>query len=280
MTDVPAYIQSLLEAEPLRAPLLHSVIQSLQLPKGSYGLDAGCGIGLQAVLLAEAVGADGLIVGLDILPELLAFGQDVVKRAGTSDRIVFGSGDVGTLPYAEDCFDFAWSADCIGYPAGDLLPPLEELIRVVRPGGSIILLGWTTQQLLPGYPLLEARLNAAFSAYIPHLQGKGPDQNFLRAIHWLERVGLEDVQARTFVSDIQSPFSSGERSALIALFEMLWGRPGLAGAPSDEALLEDWETYVRLCDPGSEQFILDIPGYYAFFTYTLFRGTAPLKGKR
>jgi demethylmenaquinone methyltransferase/2-methoxy-6-polyprenyl-1,4-benzoquinol methylase len=47
---------------------------------------------------------------------------------------------------------------------------------------------------------------------------------------------------------------------------MLWGEPQPGVAP------EDWEAFQRLCRPGSAEFILDIPDYYAFFTYTLFEG--------
>ena len=35
---------------------------------------------------------------------------------------------------------------------------------------------------------------------------------------------------------------------------------------------EDWAEYQRLCLPGSSDFILDLPEYYAFFTYSMFQG--------
>jgi hypothetical protein len=90
------------EADSLREPLLRSVIQSLQLPGGSHGLDAGCGIGLQATMLAEAVGRDGHISGLDIDYELLKYGNDPVRRAGYLGRITFCGGDAGSLPFEDD----------------------------------------------------------------------------------------------------------------------------------------------------------------------------------
>jgi demethylmenaquinone methyltransferase/2-methoxy-6-polyprenyl-1,4-benzoquinol methylase len=270
MTNAGIYIQRSLEANPLREPVLRAAIQSLGLPLGSNGLDAGSGIGLQALLLAEAVGPDGHITGIDIVLELLAFGNDHVRRAGFSDRITFCQGDVSRIPFADDSFDWVWSADCIGYPLGEWAPLLEELVRIVRPGGSVIILGWSSQQLLPGYPLLEARLNATCSGYIPFLEGKNPELNFLRAIRWFREAGLEEVKAQTFVGDVQAPLGSGERAALMSLFEMLWGQPQPKVSP------QDWNDYERLCEPGSADFILDIPDYYAFFTYSLFRGKVPL----
>lgn len=133
MTDANLIIQNLLQANPLREPTLRSVIESLQLPSRSHGLDAGCGIGLQALLLSEAVGEDGHVTGLDIMPELLAYGEDLAAKAGLSERVAFRAGDVSCLPFEDNSFDWAWSADCIGYPAGQLAPLLQELVRVVKP---------------------------------------------------------------------------------------------------------------------------------------------------
>jgi demethylmenaquinone methyltransferase/2-methoxy-6-polyprenyl-1,4-benzoquinol methylase len=269
MTDLDAYIQRLLEANPLREPVLRSVIQALRLPAGSHGLDIGCGIGLQELLLAEAVGSEGHVTGMDILPEFLAYGEKLAGQAGLSDRITFQEGDMKHIPFEENAFDWAWSVDCVGYPAGELIPILKEITRVIRPGGSIILLAWSSQQVLPGYPLLEARLNATCSAYLPFLKDKRPEQNFLQTPRWLHEAGLEQVQAQTFVGTVQAPLHPGERTALISLFDMLWGQP------QPEVSQGDWKEYQRLCCPGSPDFILDIPGYYAFFTYSMFRGKLP-----
>jgi demethylmenaquinone methyltransferase/2-methoxy-6-polyprenyl-1,4-benzoquinol methylase len=260
------YIQNLLDANPLREPLLRKIIQSLELPPGSHGLDAGCGIGLQSLILSEAVGSNGRVTGLDILPELLNYGKGVVKRAGRSNQITFREGDVNHLPFEEDCLDWVWSADCVGYPAGDLTPVLRELKRVVRSGGSLILLGWSSQQVLPGYPLLEARLNGTCSGYLPFLKDKEPETSFMRALYSFRSAGLENVGAHTFVGEVQAPLKDDQRLALTSLFAMLWGDPQPEVSP------EDWYQYQRLCHPKSADFILAIPDYYAFFTYSLFRG--------
>jgi len=278
MSDTDGTIQRLLEANPIREPVLRSIIQALQLPPGSRGLDVGCGVGQQALLLAEAVAPEGHITGMDIDPGLLAFGETLVQEAGLSGRITFQEGNMlGRLPFAKHAFDWVWSADCIGYPLGELAPVLEELKRVVRPGGSIFLLGWSSQQVLPGHPLLEARLDAKCSSYIPYLQGKDPDLHFLRALHSMREAGLEQVQAQTFAGDVRSPLGEGERAALLSLFEMLWVPPGAdpLAEPAPEADRADWSEVQRLCRAESPDCILDHPEYYAFFTYTLFRGTVP-----
>jgi len=269
MADTESYIQRLLESNPLREPTLRRAIKTLRLPSASHGLDAGCGIGLQALLLAEAVGPAGHVTGLDVSSEFLLYATDIVERSGLGARISFQEGDVGELPFEDDIFDWVWSSDCIGYPVGELLPLLTELSRVVRPGGRVVILAWSSQCLLPGYPMLEARLNATCSAYAPLVRGRRPELHFPRALRWFREAGLEELSAQTFVGDVTAPFGKGIRVALISLFEMLWGEPQPEVSPAD------WMEFQRLCQPESPDFVLDLPEYYTFFTYTMFRGRVP-----
>lgn len=266
MTDSEAYIQRLLEANLLREPLLRSVIQALRLPPGSRGLDAGCGIGLQSMLLAQAVVPGGHVTGLDVMPDFLLYAENLVKSAGLSEQITFQTGDINNLPFGDDSFDWVWSADCAGYPAGDLLPTLREFKRVVKPGGTVVILAWTAQNLLPGHPLLEARLNASCSAYAPYLEGISPEKHFLRALRWFGEAGFKDIEGRTFTGNIQAPLGDDLHTALLSLFDMLWG------IPQPGAASEDLREYQRLCRSESQDCILNLPEYYAFFTYSTFRG--------
>ena len=267
MTDTDTYIQRLLVTDPLTKPVVRSAIQALELPLGSRGLDAGCGIGLQALLLAEAVGPAGHVTGLDISPEFLLHGEKIVKKSGLSERISFEEGDVSKLPFHDDTFDWVWSSSCVGYsPSLEPLPIVKELARVVKPGGSVAILVWSSENLLPGYPLLEARLNATSSGIAPFVKGKKPELHFLRALGWFRLAGLEELTARTFVGDAYAPLKDDVRCALIALFQMRWT------AVEPELTQEDLAEYQRLCLLESPEFILNHPDYYAFFTCSMFHG--------
>jgi len=261
-----AVIQSLEQANPLREPTLRSMIAALNLAPGSHGLDIGCGIGLQALLLAEATAPDGHVTGLDISAVLLDYARSKIRLSALADRISFKEGDLNDLPFADNSFDWAWSADCVGYPSGDLLSALKEIVRVVRPGGRVAILAWTSQQLLPGYPLLEARLNATCSAYAPLLRGQPPASHFMRALRSFAEAGLGEARAQTFIGEIQAPLNIECRTAMTSLFEMLWG---IASPETTEA---DRREYQRLCRADSPDLVLDLSEYYAFFTYTLFSG--------
>jgi len=267
--EMDAYARRLVVSNPLIEPIIRSAIQALQIPPGSRGLDAGCGIGLQALLLAEAVGPAGHVTGLDLSPQFLVHAREIAEKAGLSERISFQQGDVNRLPFDDDAFDWVWSANCVGYHPAEPLPMLRELTRVVKSGGSVAILAWSSQQLLPGYPLLEARLNATSSGIAPFVKGKRPELHFSRALSWLRDLGLEAPTVRTFVGDAHAPLSDDMRSALMALLEMRW--PGV----QSEMTPEDWAKFQRLCQPESPDFILDLPDYYAFFTYSMFQANMP-----
>ena len=252
---------------PLRDPAIRQAIRMLDLPEGSTGLDAGCGIGSHTLLLAEAVGPGGHVTGLDLFAEFVTHARDQAKQSGLSDRVTFRQGNVTELPFDDGSFDWAWSVDCVGQISiGQPLDGLRELARVVRPGGLVALLGYSSQMLLPGYAALEARLNASASATTAVAEGKEPEAHFTRALGWFNAAGFAEPTARTVVGTVHAPLEDGVRRALISLFGMLWGE---MQSRMDDA---DREVYLRLTEPDSPDFILDAPDYYAFFTYSIFEG--------
>jgi len=253
----------------LRHQVTPSAIHALMLPAGSRGLDAGCGIGSHLVPLAEAVGPEGHVTGLDISTEFLARARETVDDSGLSNRISLQKGNINSLPFDDNAFDWAWSSDCVGYPVGDPESSLKELTRVVKPGGTVAILGWSSQQVLPGYPVLEARLNARASCVIPYVKGKRAQCNFLRGLGWFRGAGFEEATVETFVGDVHAPLSDMLRSALLMVFDMLWGELQTELSP------EDRKEYQRLCLAESPDLILNQPDYYAFLTYTMFRGKVP-----
>ncbi|UCF06518.1 MAG: class I SAM-dependent methyltransferase [bacterium] len=269
MAETESYLQRLLAASPLQEQIHSSAIRALHLPAGSRGLDAGCGIGLQAMQLAETVGSAGHVIGLDSSPEFLHYAEENVRTYDLSKQISFKKGDVRDLPFEDDTFDWAWSASCIGYAPIDPLPPMKELIRVVKPAGIVAIIAWSSEQLLPGYPLLEARLSATAAGIAPYVHGMDPRRHFLRALDWYRELGMEEIKAQVFADSVYAPLSEEKRRALISLFAMRW-----EGAESELAP-DDREEFRRLCSPDSPDFILNLPDYYAFFTYSMFWGEVP-----
>jgi ubiquinone/menaquinone biosynthesis C-methylase UbiE len=265
MIDADDYIEKLEIFNPLTEPLVCSAIRALRLPPASRGLDAGCGIGLQALRLADEVGSGGHVTCLDITNALLVHAEKISKKAGRSKQISFQAGDVRNIPFADGTFDWAWSSCCVGYAASiEPIAAVKELARVVKPGGIVSLFAWTSEKLLPGYPLLEARLQATSSGIAPFAAGMRPELHFSRALGWFREAGLGEPAAQTFAGGAFAPLSNALRNALAALFEMRWPNLEL------ELTEEDRSEFQRLCLPDSPEFILNHPDYFAFFTCSLF----------
>ena len=252
-----------------REPLLNFIIKSLHIPAGSKGLDAGCGIGYVTKLLAEHVGENGHVIGLDKSKDFIHYAKNNNKTA----TIQFIEGDVNSLQFDDNSFDWLMSIDTVwpgqkelGCPAEDPLKIIREFYRVLKPGGSVFILFWSSQKLLPGYPILEAQLNTTSSATAPFIQGMKPLQHILNGRYWLQNAEFTDILVKTYVGDIIAPLSENDRNALHVLFEMFWGES------QSEVSEDDWKDFKRLCAPGSDDYIFNNKHYYGFYTYTLFKG--------
>lgn len=264
--ETDQYLRKLYLSNPLREPVIRTAIEAMRLSPGSHGLDAGCGIGLYTLLLAEAVGPVGRVMGLDKTKEFLTEARLLASKSGLEERALFKEGDAGRLPFDENTFDWACSMDFVGYAPQEPVLLLKELARVVKPGGAVFILLWSSQTLLPGYPMLEARLNATSAGIAPFDTTMKPESHFMRAMGWFRKAGLTKLDVRTYVSDIHTPLTPEIKLALTELFQMRWGEAHSEVAP------EDWAEYQRLCRADSPDFILNDPEYYAFFTYSLFSG--------
>ena len=266
--------------EPAIRAAISALAIDLQPLGGGHGLDAACGNGDHSLWLAQTLPPGGRVTGIDICREGLLQARASSERAGLADNLACIRGDLLRLPFLDRTFDWAWCADALwpgpqsqGFLGMDLLPVLRELVRVVRPGGLVAVLFWSSQRLLPGHPFLEARLNATRAACYPFEEDWRYRDHILSAPIWLQDAGLEEIQGRTLAADLLSPLSGQVRDDLAACFQMLWGRavPELSDA--------DRMQFERLCGKESQDFIAYRPGYYAFITYTLFFGQVPSRPK-
>jgi len=191
-------------------------------------------------------------------------------------RIDFKQGNVCHLPFDDASFDWVWSSDTIwpgpklkGFPAKDPMVMVNELVRVVKPGGKVAIVFWSSQKLLPGYPVLEARLGTTPDATAPLEEDSDPGTHCMRALKWLTEAGLYDVKGDTFVADVQAPLDNQIRESLTSVFQMFWGKA------KRYVSKKDWMEFERLCLLDSPDCILNEPDYYAFLTYSMFNGTVP-----
>lgn len=109
------------------------------LPQGGVGLDLCCGTGDLALLLADAVGAQGQVYGVDFACDLLAVGEARAQRRHPQPAITWQQGDALALDFPDEFFDGA----TLGYGlrnVGDIPRCLAELHRVLKPGAVVAIL--------------------------------------------------------------------------------------------------------------------------------------------
>ncbi len=266
-TGAGDYLQKMKMFRALKEPVIKQVLESLTLPAGSKGLDAGCGDGYYTLMLAENAGLGSHVTGVDVTAPFLDEGRALSSKFNLTERISFIKGDIEDLRFEKNTFNWVFSIDCLELFTQDPVSMCEKLAAMIKPGGSLFMLNLSSQQLLPGYPVLEASLNATASGIAPFFPGMKPGLHGLWALEWLQKAGFNNLSAGTYVRDFISPFSNDIREGLLNLFEMRWGRNNLDLPKKDQ--LE----YKRLCRGDSPDCILDIPGYYGFFTYSLFQGS-------
>ncbi len=260
------YLEQLLTTFSLRKSALKSAVRALDLPQGSKGLDVGCGSGLQCHLIAEEIGPAGHVTGVDIATEFLEVGEQLAKEAGLGKRIAFKEGSAESIPFDNDTFDWVWSVDCVGYGPWEPMPLLNEMRRVTKPGGTLAVLAWSSERLLPGYPMLEAQLGATSPGIAPASVDMPSNRHFHRALGWLRELGLRELTADVFSGSAHAPLRDDIRSALEQMIAMRW-------VDVEKELNErNLNEYNRLCKSDSPDFILNHPDYYAFFTYSMFHG--------
>ena len=106
---------------------------ALSLQPGEHVLDIGSGPGLLAAEMAEEVGVEGRVHGIDSSDSMLA----VARHSETP--VDYGRGDAVALPFGDELFDVAVSTQVYEY-VDDLEGALAEARRVLRPGGRLLVL--------------------------------------------------------------------------------------------------------------------------------------------
>ena len=116
---------------------------------GSRVLDVATGTGDLAIELARRVTPGGEVVGSDFAEGMLDRARRKAAAASESQlRPRFEWADAMALPYPDDSFDAA----TVGFGArnfSDLERGLAEMVRVVRPGGRVVVLEITTPTRAP-----------------------------------------------------------------------------------------------------------------------------------
>jgi len=132
-------------------------VRSTLRPGDRRALDVACGTGDLTMALRSAGGQSCQVVGIDFCIPML-------RRASDKSRLPFAAADGLRLPFPDDTFDVV----TIGFGLrnmASLETGLRELRRVLRPGGRLAVLEFST----PSNPLVRAGYLAYFNHILPFI---------------------------------------------------------------------------------------------------------------
>jgi ubiquinone/menaquinone biosynthesis C-methylase UbiE len=119
----------------------------LELRPGARVLDVGCGVGVDLPALAERVGRQGCVVGLDHDADVLG----TARKALNGQQVLLVRSPAEAMPFRDGSFDRV-RADRVLQHVKQPGRVLAEMLRVLRPGGVMTLVepDWKSIALVPG----------------------------------------------------------------------------------------------------------------------------------
>jgi ubiquinone/menaquinone biosynthesis C-methylase UbiE len=221
-------------------PLAQDLLREASLAPGERVLDVGCGTGVVTRLAAERVGADGMVIGLDINPGMLA----VAEASSPAHTIEWRQASADSIPYPDDTFDVVLCQLSLQFMP-DRARALQEMRRVLVPQGRLVI-----SVPGPAGPLFSSLAAAMEQHVTPEAAG------FVNAVFGLhdtgeiegllERAGFRDVLARAYTREL---FLPAARDFLWQYIQStpLAGAVAAAGAQSRSAMerqvLADWSEH-------------------------------------
>lgn len=126
-------------------------------------LDLGSGAGFDCFLAARQVGESGRIIGVDMTPEMIEKARANAKNGGFTN-VEFRQGEIENLPVEDASIDVVLS-NCVINLSPDKGPVFDEIFRVLKPGGRVMISDIALKKPLP-----EKILNS-IEAYVGCVSG-------------------------------------------------------------------------------------------------------------
>jgi SAM-dependent methyltransferase len=108
-----------------------------EIQPGERVVDCGSGAGADALIAARLVGPAGIVIGIDMTPEMIARAQANAAEAGLAN-VEFREGLLEALPVVDGWADVVISNGVLNL-VPDKVAALREMFRVLRPGGRLLI---------------------------------------------------------------------------------------------------------------------------------------------
>ena len=137
--------------EIITTPAAAQLVRHAGVKPGMRVLDVGCGTGVVAITAARS---GAVVTGADLTPELLQRARDNARIAGVD--VSWHEADVEELPFSDAQFDVVLSQFAHMFaPRPEVAT--SEMIRVLKPGGTIAFSTWPPELLVGSTMALSGR---------------------------------------------------------------------------------------------------------------------------
>lgn len=136
--DKIAHVYDLM-SEHTEGPLKQQGLQKLAARPGERVLEIGFGTGHCLAALAQAVGPQGRVYGIDLSQKMLEQATANLGKQNLADRVELVCGDAARLPWPADSLDGIFSSFTVELFDNPEIPALlSECRRVLKPGGRLV----------------------------------------------------------------------------------------------------------------------------------------------
>lgn len=134
------------------APVAAALVEDAGIVRGEAVLDVATGTGEPGLTIAKLVGAEGRLVGVDLIPGMVESAQREAQRRGLSNTD-FRTASGQDLPFAEATFDaVVCRFGIMFFPSP--VDGIREMLRVLKPGGRLAVAVWSHARNNPFHWLL------------------------------------------------------------------------------------------------------------------------------
>ncbi|MDW4497831.1 class I SAM-dependent methyltransferase [Sulfitobacter sp. D35] len=144
-------------------PVLERVVELAEIATGAHILDIGCGTGASLQRLAEAVGPEGRVLGVDISTTMLASAE---VRVQTLSQVRVARADAATYEFSGSSFDGAVSRFGVMFFT-DPAAAFANIGRSLKPGAAVTFAAWGAIEENPWFVLPAQAAKAVLGAPPP-----------------------------------------------------------------------------------------------------------------